>query len=406
MLRSYHSLIRSALLRGAALALCFAPPAFAEIVGIQGISSSRAVVGTPTSVSIEWRVQTSTTVADRSIAIISSEAFVTLEGSVTDISRVRVPQPLKRLLAPATSAAATTAIFRETLTIPPEITDAALAVGLRIVVVREFRDQETLVPVIGAANIAIGGGNTAQLNVSRIELRFPDNTADKIMASGTRSHVMATIHYSGTGRFQAVWEIAEPSSTGGVPMFRLLSTVYRNLVSGSRTLTLRSPELPSRTQGTYLLRLRVVAPDTNAMTQIRYAVSRTLQAPPEVVQLVAYAPAPGAVYASDTRFRWSPTEHAAVYQIEFFTRDATSIADSLPELDGDQNNDRHASAASDLPDPTAGIMITAISTQASLSQLTLSQLAPGRTYDWRVTAYDDQGRMVGTSALRSIRLPK
>ncbi len=50
-------------------------------------------------------------------------------------------------------------------------------------------------------------------------------------------------------------------------------------------------------------------------------------------------------------------------------------------------------------------MVTAISTRASLSRLTLSQLTPGRVYDWRVTAYDAQGRLIGASALRGLAIP-
>lgn len=389
----------------ALVALC-ALPAHAEIVAASGSSGARAVVGAGTRVAVDWRVQVAGTQPDRSLAVISSEAFITLEGDVNDPISIRVGQPLKRLLPPTAAPATQTAVFREQLGVPAPIADLALATGLRIFVVREFRDQETATPVVAMAQIPLGGGNSARLSVSRIVLRFPDGASDKILARHARSHVLAEIRYTGAGRLHAVWEIAEPSSTAGEPMFRTLSSVHRNLVRGSRELLLRSPGLPSGMEGLHLLRLRLIAPDAARAVIIRYAVNAAMPSAPEPARLIAHAPAAGAVYRPDQGFHWSPVENAAVYQIEFFTREAGDIGDRLPELGGTGVGDREpASAPAEERYPDAGIMVTAISTRASLSRLTLSQLTPGRVYDWRVTAYDAQGRLIGASALRGLAIP-
>jgi hypothetical protein len=391
----------------AVAALAAGRPAAAAVTSASGTSNAPAVVGTPTVVTVQWRVSVLNASTDQSLAVISSKAIITLEGDTEDITAVHVPRPLKRLLPPPASAPATqTALFRDTLTIPAEIIDAALATNQRIYVVRQFRDQTNSAPVTGQALVPLGGSNTARINVSRIALRFPDGTHDKIMAPNGRSHVLADISYTGTGRFDAVWEIAEPTSTLGEPFFRNVGAVHRNLVGGLQVLTLRSPNLPSAMEGLYLLRLRIVTPGGLGAPLIQYYVNGGLRPRPPVERLMAYAPGDGAVYSTQTSFRWSPLQGAAVYQLEFFARSAASIADRLPELGTLTPDDRARSDPNgEERYPVTGVMVSGVSTQTSLSRLSLSHLAPGNSYEWRICAYDADGQLLGASPLRTLVLP-
>lgn len=389
------------------IVLLSSAPASAEVIQVMGFTSGRAVVGTPTLVSVDWRVSAASTSPDQSLAIISSEAFVTLEGDTADITAVRVPRPLKRLLPPPASAGVQTALFRENLPIPAELIDAALASGQRLIVVRAFRDQTNSTPVVGQVAVPLGGSNTAALNVSRVALYFPDGAQDKILPPAARSHVLAEISYTGTGRFDAVWEIAEPTSTLGEPLFRTLSAVHRNLLGGLQGLTLRSPALPTAMDGVHLLRLRIVTPSGFGAPVVQYYVNAALRPRPPQVRLFAYAPGEGAVYAPETRFHWSPITGAAVYQLEFFALSTPSILDRLPELGSLVGPDPHRDQPGDEGRyPLTGVMVTGFSSQASLSRLSLTHLTPGQTYEWRVTAYDAEGQLLGASALRSLVIPE
>ncbi len=389
---------------GMAIALA-AVPARAEIASATGSTASRAVIGTSSAINVEWRVTVFNATPDRSTAVISSEAYIALDGDVSEGNAVRIPQPLKRLLPPTAGPATQTAVFRENIVVPAELTDLALAAGRRLVIVRQFRDQNTVTPATATADVMLGGGNTARLSLSRAALRFPDGTQDKILSPDARSYVLADISYTGSGRFDAVWEVAEPTSTAGQPFFRTLSAVNRQLVGGLRNLTLRSPALPTTMQGLHLLRLRVISPAAGEGPVIQYYVNRELRSAPAPVRLFAYSPGEGAVYTRDTSFRWSPVPRAAVYQLEFFAKTAPSVADRLPELGSLTPDDRPRDAPeADERYPLTGVMVTGISTQTSLSQLSLSHLPQGQSYEWRITAYDTEGQLIGVSTLRSLTI--
>ncbi|MDN5939959.1 MAG: hypothetical protein L0H83_15035, partial [Salinisphaera sp.] len=168
--------------------------------------------------------------------------------------------------------------------------------------------------------------------------------------------------------------------------------------------------LPTRGDGAYLVRLRITSPEFGFDEPVlRYFVNPALAPSPAPQIMTALGPAAGDAYGEGMGFSWEPLPGAAVYRLEFYERPPTP---SDPDPVGDPAAPAADPAEPELyptaiPDtaPISGIVISAELVNSQLSPLVLDHLPPGRTYWWRVVAFDSRGDLVGRSPLRPLLVP-
>ena len=292
----------------------------------------------------------------------------------------------------------TTGVFfaLETITVPAAAYDAAQQNNVStIYYARRFTTTEgTTVYAFLQINLVFPAMNPgAALNISRVALRFSDNTSVKVILPDTRLMAVADVSYTGSGLFDAMWEIAEPVGTMGQPMFVPMQPVRQFLVAGGRVY-LQTPVLPTQKQGLHILQLRVNQPTLKFVAPVlQYSVnpqgdiSGVMTLPPVRIN----APIDNALLTTDTRFDWQAVKSAHGYQLELF----------LPEQSGIKPDD--AAIAKRIP--ASGMMVPAKTTRLTLAELARNKLRPNTTYYWRVIAIGDKGQILTTSGLREIRIP-
>jgi hypothetical protein len=141
--------------------------------------------------------------------------------------------------------------------------------------------------------------------------------------------------------------------------------------------------------GRYLVRLRLREPLTSPLDLpvVRYQVmgeGSTVAPPP--VELVLTQPLDGALLSPETRFVWQAVAGVQAYQLELY----------------DEGGAPDEGAA--LP-PISGALVSAQSTDLTLSPLIQQHLRPGQRIRWRVIAIDERGRVIAESPLRVFRTP-
>jgi hypothetical protein len=284
----------------------------------------------------------------------------------------------------------------ESITVPAAAYDAARQNNLTtIYYARRFTTTEgTTVYAFLQINLTFPATNpNAALNISRVALRFSDNTSVKVIQPDTHIMAVADISYTGSGLFDAMWEIAEPVSTMGQPVFVPIQPVRQFLVAGGRVY-LQTPVLPTQKQGLHILRLRVIQPALNFTAPIlQYSVSTQgdISSLPTLPPVRINAPLDNALLAADTRFEWQPVKSAHAYQLELF----------LPEQAGLKPDE----AAIAKRAPASGMMVPAKRNSLTLGELSRNKLRPNTTYYWRVIAIGNSGQILSSSALREIRIP-
>ena len=205
-----------------------------------------------------------------------------------------------------------------------------------------------------------------------------------------------TVLYTGTGVLRGRWQLAEPESSDGVPVYRTLTLVNKNLLSSQRS-TLHSPRLPTGRAGKYLVRFCVLldsipdlaadaqCPSVELLAMGTYQVQSRYQ--DTVAQIKGLSPnrqnvSPGSV------FSWSSHSKAHIYQLQVF-----ELAPTVANLPASR-------AESDSIEPrfVTGMLLDGTTHESALSELVQSKLEKGHRYLWRVTAHDETGRMIGRSS--------
>jgi hypothetical protein len=162
-------------------------------------------------------------------------------------------------LSPAGALQAQTVRFAEGVSIPAAVLAEAIAGGVnRLFYRRTFTDGSGSSLTISLP-VNITGAGAAGFAVNYIGLRFDDDSVRRLAAPRSPLRARAVIRFSGTGQLRAVWEVADPSSASGSPVFRPLRVVRRPLFGG-RAVTVESPPLPTDRKGLHLVRLRVLEP--------------------------------------------------------------------------------------------------------------------------------------------------
>lgn len=294
-------------------------------------------------------------------------------------------------------------LFSEFVRIPAASVRAWQSAGIRrLLLVRTFSDlsgggQVRAQQVLTLASSGLRASRENQdgeLLVQRLSLSFSDNQRIKVVPPGENVLAKVLLAYSGNGLLEGRWQVAEPGSTEGKPVYRTLLLV-RSYLRDAQQSTLNSPPLPTDKAGKYRVRFCVtnhelVPPDALLLdagcpldtltVETVYEVLGAEQ--PERRPLMISEPREGEV--TDTSlFNWQPVAGAVVYQLQLFVADGPRGEDSA--------------VLGESPSFVAGMLLPASVNRSTLSPLLRSKLQAGQYYLWRVTAHDQAGSMIGRS---------
>ncbi len=344
------------------------------------------------TLSINWQVQTTT---DHTTGAFSPDALIIDPATRATLSAI--PRTFNVVGAGPFS-------FREVITLDPDLVRAWIDRGsTRLVLQRTFGDaagnstSATVILTLSRSKLqATRRGAQDVFGVNALRLEFDTGNNTKVATADEEMRAALTVSYNGTGLLQGRWQIAEPGSSEGRPLYRTLAIVNTNLRAGQRS-TLRSPALPTNRPGKYLLRFCVTnrfgadpggdtqCPNPTLVAHASYQVQGSIAG--DVRRIAGMSPDRQSVSAQ-TPFRWEPLAGARIYQLQIFT---------LGAADADLLSSR---AESDpvAPEFVGGMLLKAATTNTPLSESARNKLVPGHRYLWRVTAHDESGRMIGMSA--------
>jgi hypothetical protein len=290
-------------------------------------------------------------------------------------------------------------MFSEFIDLPAVSVQGWVNSGLRrLLLVRNFNGSGPSVRAQVVLNISSSAlrapreNNEGELLVQRLNLSFVDNQRVKVVQPADEVKAKVQISYSGNGQLQGRWQVAEPASTQGAPVYRTLTLVSQYLGAAQQTV-LTSPLLPSNAAGKYLVRFCVTNREMVAADQLVLdagcpSEALTVETVYQVLgsaeseALIEASPQSGTVTAASP-FQWRAVPGAVVYQLQVFTSSAAPA--------GEGNNLDQA------PNFIAGMLLPAGVTETTWSSWLLSKLEPGQSYLWRVTAHDQSGSLIGRS---------
>jgi hypothetical protein len=366
------------------LALCLlsAQPLKADVTDASGTAIPARINTETASVSVKWQI--------------------TLEPSPRAIAQ-SVSSEAGQLLAPDGSVLQSVGTFlgregtgsfslSETLPLSPAVIRNWIQNGYQQVVYqRRFTTAEGR-PMTARAVLLPRGSSlldsrnpSAALIIRDLELRFRESLAPvEVVEPRERLQAELRISHSGNGILEGEWQLAEPASTSGKPIYRPLVRI-RQALTGQQLSVLLSPQLPTRTSGKYLLRFCALdgatpdgipreelctSPRTTAVTAYQVLAGPAVSVKP----IRILAPRTEAVNTG-TRFEWAPVEGAVVYQMQVF---------SLPPDQG-------------TPTFVAGMLLPMGQSDMTLTPVMTRHLVNGQRYRWRLNALDQQGRTTARS---------
>ncbi|WP_101759118.1 hypothetical protein [Oceanicoccus sp. KOV_DT_Chl] len=263
--------------------------------------------------------------------------------------------------------------------------------------------QTTMVLMLSRSNLkAVRNSVTGGLSILGLRLEFEsgNNLAVTMIDSPLKARL--TVIHSGSGLLEGRWQIAEPGSSEGNPMYRTLSLVRQNLVANQRSVV-QSPELPALRAGKYLMRFcvsnRELIEDDAVITdsqcpmeslivtaayQVQEAAAGSM---PVGASIQGLSPNQQAVDAT-TPFSWPAVAGASSYQLQLFALASTEAALPSSKLENKKVEPRFVT----------GMVIPATSTSTTLSKLVKIRLQVNQRYLWRITAHDTKGKMIAISA--------
>ena len=380
--------------------LLAAPPAQAQTIDVTAVPDRfRVSAVAPTNIVVTWRV----------VRIVSAVGTLSSPGAVLSVGGVSVAS-LGNPLSRAVGIGATTSTFTESLLIPQQAVYRAVKTGAPLILSRTFDDGAGGAPPdTETATLIPSGPGSELLSVSRLDLKFDDQTRIKVVPKGTRLRAIAELNTTGQGVIQGVWEIALSPTTRGAPVFQTLS-VMRQPVSSRRRVVVFSPPLPTNFEGTNILRLRITDPaPAFENPEIQYYI--TPESPrPEDVQpslMLVTSPSPGTPLTLTTRFAWQAVPGAHLYKLELYGApsgpgEVLAEEQSVPPIILEAVPDTRSVA--DLR-PLTGVIVPGTQTEIRLKDFSLAHLPPDRRYQWTVKAVDENGAVLGVSPPREIYKP-
>lgn len=389
------------------VSFCVPAQSYAAVTSVTTIPASQNVaLGRATSVPIVWRVTDDQAVGGPpGPFVVSSTSGIFC--IIADVACITLGTVSKTLSKTHSTVGGITLSITESVLVPSEIIFRAHKLGLS-----SFRYQRSFTPAgtggTGFITLNITSPSAAGFGISRLALYFDNGAPVRLVSRNDPLQVFADVTFSGTGLLQAFWEVADPTTTSGSPIFRPLRTVRQYLTAGD-TQTLNGPKFPTSLTGLYLARLRITdpVPGFDAPT-IRYFVGQQDKLGPSGLGLLPLAvtgPPHLALLGTETRFSWQAVPGARAYQLEVYTV-APDPAPELPELGAAQGAPSRADISEALSRrPVTGVIVPATQTQAVLSATARRHLSPGQTYLWRVQAIGEDGTVLRQSDPLKIRTP-
>jgi hypothetical protein len=386
------------------LLLLAALPARADLASVTPTPQERSIsLGAPASIAIVWTAVRNNG-GNCGNTITSTQGTLYADRGVRNLPPVllmTVPVILSQTKAECfTAIPSTTFTFYESIMIPQDTIKRYHDLGYpSLRYTRQFDEGGAGISLI--ANVYFNVSTSGAFGLTAMSLTFDNGSPVRVLERKEKNRAQANLGFSGVGLLQGMWEVADPSSTAGEPVYRPLSQV-RQYLNGISPQSIQSPDLPTDRTGLYLVRLRVTDPAPGfELPVIRYFVAdeRAGVLAPKVPVSVLTPPNPS-MLASDTVFAWEEIKGARAYQIEIYVK-PRSAGDDLPDLGGTPA----ANPILPTTPPVAGMLVHGKLTRATLSAQTRSHLLPGRSYLWRVTALRADGSIAGESAVREMRIP-
>ncbi|MDZ7736092.1 MAG: hypothetical protein U5P41_08305 [Gammaproteobacteria bacterium] len=330
------------------------------------------------TVNVTWQVQR---VAQPNVGanVVSQNGRFLIGGRVVDT----VNRSLSRVF-PGSPSGTEFATFTETVSVSRSLVVEAARRDQLLTFQRAFDDGTG--SSSGEIVVAISGGAGGDFALTRIDLKFEDESRVRVLPGDESVRALAEINFTGSGILRAVWEIAGPASTAGEPIFRPLTIVRRNLAGGDRII-ITSPQLPTDSQGLHVIRLRIEEPAADfALPILRYFVTESAAAadpvPPSSVQL--QSPTSGALLALDSEFTWQPLPDGRAYMLQFYPAGGPDEPEAPP---------------------LAAVLVPGDSHSTTVEPLTWRRFETGSRYRWRVRALGEDGSLIGLSGWREILTP-
>lgn len=374
-------------------------PGWAAITGSAQPAAITIPIAQPTSMTVTWLV-TSNPPPGPNYTVSSSSGQFTAPGFTYPINTT-----ISGVHSGPVGAGPVTVIITEVVSIPQDLTVLATRAGSSsLSYSRTFSDSLSTGAI--AANVQIGGSGSAQFGISRMALTFDDGAIVRIVPLKSRLSASADVSYNGSGMFSGYWEVADPGSTSGTPIFWQLQSVSQGL-GGTGRVTMTSQDLPTDIPGLHMVRLRTTDPLPSFDPPIlSYYVGDPKPGSPFAFMpmTVMYPPSKAYVDAA-TQFSWQPVNGARAYKIEIFANTEAQTG-NLPELGGASmaEDPQLISSALSHP-PMAGMLVTGKQTQTTLSASTRAKLQQQHSYFWRIQAIGQDGTVVGEAQVREIRVP-
>jgi hypothetical protein len=371
----------------------FADAASAAVTAVRATPRQASLVGSGSNlVSISWQVSTT---PDHLSGVASATAAIIDPASGAVLQAFRTPLD-------ATGSGPF--VLREIISLDAATVSSWTDQGLRRVVLeRSFVDPATGSSVNATAVLTLSQSRLraardaapAELSIVALRLEFESGNNTAIATIGEPLRAMLTVQYTGSGMLAGRWQIAEPESSEGTPLFRTMALVNTNLQASQRS-TLRSPVLPTARGGKYLVRFCATSrtpvgavddtqcPDADLVATATYHVQSRGDGG---VGLIERLSPDRQIVSERSPFGWRPVAGAVVYQLQIFELAPAAVHSILNE-------------ARDNVEPrfVAGMLLDGGTSSTPLSELARSKLQAGQRYLWRVTAYDDAGRTIGSSA--------
>lgn len=381
------------------LNLLSAPVVWAAISGTAQPASITIPLAQSTSMTVTWVVTTNPPPVPP-FTISSSSGQFTAPGWTYPINTA-----ISGVYSGPVGAGPVTVIITEVVSVPQDLALLAIKAGFSsISYSRTFSDGTSTGSI--AANVQIGGSGAAQFGISRMALEFDDGAVVRVVPLKSRFSATANVSYNGSGMFTGYWEVADPGSTSGTPIFLQTQSVFKGLGGGER-VKFSSQNLPTDIEGLYIVRLRVSAPQPAFEPPVLYYyVGEPKPGTPFAFMPITVMNPPSQAYIdSTTQFSWRPVTGARAYKIEIFANPEANI-NNLPDLGGGTTevDPQLATRALSRP-PMAGMMVAGSQTQTTLSASTRAKLQHQRSYFWRIQAIGADGTTVGEAQVREIRVP-
>lgn len=356
----------------ALLLLLMTVTAHADILNVSGQSLPGSVSATaPGHIRLSWQIRNS----DHHAAIQSDTLLYALGSCNT-------PElTLSRSLSGTTDASGT-AHLNEVVPVPPALAVRARKTGLHnIVICRTFSDKTTSRTGVIELRVRTSSLGRSELGLQAISLRLSNGERSAVVPRNAPLTVNARVRYQGQGLLEGVWEVAGPISSSEPSQWNPLATIHQRL-SAEGHVRLVSPLLPTHTPGTYQIRLRLIRPPVqDDALVLTYQVIPQQTTGDELHPITLLTPAAGGALYANSHFSWRCLPQAHHY---------------LLMLQSDRRQLVIGQAVR--PQCTKGIA------QTIPSEILWSNIQPDQPYHWWIEAIDDQGHLIGRSAVRSLRI--